>query len=125
MVEKVCQEIPATFIARAETLADWPMFRDAFRRNRCLIPASGYYEWMASPTGKQPYFFFVVFNALAHPTLTSLLCCLRQAIILPSPGAMPAHILSASALHRASGALAAWVDPDEITASKTNKATAN
>ncbi len=47
----------ATFNARAETVADKPMFRDAFRRTRCLIPASGYYEWQDTPDGKQPYYF--------------------------------------------------------------------
>jgi len=55
--KKSAKEIPATFNARAETLADKPMFRDAFKRNRCLIPASGYYEWLATPTGKQPYYY--------------------------------------------------------------------
>jgi putative SOS response-associated peptidase YedK len=33
------------------------MFRDAFKRSRCLIPASGYYEWQNTPTGKQPYYY--------------------------------------------------------------------
>jgi putative SOS response-associated peptidase YedK len=33
-----------------------PMFRSPFKRSRCLIPASGYYEWKATPTGKQPYY---------------------------------------------------------------------
>jgi putative SOS response-associated peptidase YedK len=33
------------------------MFRDAFKRSRCLIPASGYYEWLPTPTGKQPYYY--------------------------------------------------------------------
>jgi putative SOS response-associated peptidase YedK len=37
-------------------LATKPMFRTAFRRSRCLIPASGYYEWKVTPTGKQPYY---------------------------------------------------------------------
>jgi putative SOS response-associated peptidase YedK len=32
------------------------MFRDAFKRHRCIIPASGYYEWIARPNGKQPIF---------------------------------------------------------------------
>jgi putative SOS response-associated peptidase YedK len=31
------------------------MFRDAFKRYRCIVPASGYYEWIARPDGKQPY----------------------------------------------------------------------
>jgi putative SOS response-associated peptidase YedK len=47
----------ATFNARAETVANKPMFRSAFKRNRCIIPASGYYEWQTTPAGKQPYYF--------------------------------------------------------------------
>jgi putative SOS response-associated peptidase YedK len=47
----------ATFNARVETVATKPMFRDAFKRHRCLIPASGYYEWEDTPDGKQPWYF--------------------------------------------------------------------
>src|SRR5262249_50146141 len=47
----------ATFNARVETVATKPMFRDAFKRHRCLIPASGYYEWQDTPDGKQPWYF--------------------------------------------------------------------
>jgi len=47
----------ATFNARAETVESKPFFRDAFRRTRCLIPMSGYYEWQDTPGGKQPYYF--------------------------------------------------------------------
>jgi putative SOS response-associated peptidase YedK len=47
----------ATFNARAETVAEKPFFRQAFRRNRCLIPVSGYYEWRDTPNGKQPWYF--------------------------------------------------------------------
>src|SRR5260221_5662704 len=33
------------------------VLRSTLWRNRCLIPASGYYEWQTTPTGKQPYCF--------------------------------------------------------------------
>ena len=35
----------ATFNARAETVETKPFFRDAFKRSRCVIPLSGYYQW--------------------------------------------------------------------------------
>ena len=47
----------ATFNARAETVAEKPFFRSAFKHNRCLIPVSGYYEWQDTPSGKQPCYF--------------------------------------------------------------------
>ncbi len=47
----------AAFNARAETVVEMPFFRDAFKRTRCLIPVSGYYEWQNTPGGKQPWYF--------------------------------------------------------------------
>jgi putative SOS response-associated peptidase YedK len=43
--------------AMSETAPDKPMFRTAFRKRRCLIPATGFYEWKATPgvKRKQPY----------------------------------------------------------------------
>lgn len=42
--------------ARVETVADKPSFRAAFKRRRCLVPASGYFEWKGEAGTKQPYF---------------------------------------------------------------------
>jgi putative SOS response-associated peptidase YedK len=41
--------------ARGETIASTPMFRDAFARRRCLVPADAFYEWQATPDGKLPW----------------------------------------------------------------------
>jgi len=44
------------FNARAETVGEKPAFRDAARRARCALPASGFFEWRAEEGGKQPYY---------------------------------------------------------------------
>jgi putative SOS response-associated peptidase YedK len=41
--------------ARAETVSEKPAFRSAFKKRRCLVPASGYYEWTGAAGSKQPY----------------------------------------------------------------------
>lgn len=47
----------STINARLETVAEKPTFRAAWMQRRCLIPSSGYYEWMQlDPKTKQPYF---------------------------------------------------------------------
>ncbi len=50
---------PASFTlltnARAETASEKPSFRSPMRHHRCLVPASGFYEWRRTPEGKQPF----------------------------------------------------------------------
>ena len=41
--------------ARSETVATSGMFREAFAKRRCLVPAAAYYEWRDDPEGKTPF----------------------------------------------------------------------
>jgi putative SOS response-associated peptidase YedK len=41
--------------ARCEGIDTKPAFREAFKQRRCLIPADGFYEWLQTARGKQPY----------------------------------------------------------------------
>jgi putative SOS response-associated peptidase YedK len=47
-----------TFNARAETVATAPVFRESFRRKRCLVPVDGFYEWKREGSVRQPYRVF-------------------------------------------------------------------
>lgn len=57
--KKPLKELPSTFNARAETVAEKPMFRSAFKSRRCVIPASGYYEWTGKTGSKVPHYITV------------------------------------------------------------------
>ena len=41
--------------ARGESVAEKPAFREAMARRRCLVPATGFFEWKAAPGRKQPF----------------------------------------------------------------------
>ena len=41
--------------ARAESVAEKPSFRNAFKKRRCLVVADGFYEWKKEGSSKQPY----------------------------------------------------------------------
>ena len=47
----------ASFNARVETVTTKPFFREPFKKKRCLMPASGYFEWQDTPGDKQPWYF--------------------------------------------------------------------
>jgi len=46
-----------TFNARGETVAEKPTFREAWKKRRCVLPVSGYYEWTGPKGHKQPFYF--------------------------------------------------------------------
>jgi putative SOS response-associated peptidase YedK len=46
----------STINARAESVAKSPTYREPFKKRRCLVPASGFYEWKKlDAKNKQPY----------------------------------------------------------------------
>lgn len=51
-----------TFNAKIETAHEKPTFRTAWRHNRCVIPATGYYEWTGPKGKKQPHYITVEQN---------------------------------------------------------------
>jgi putative SOS response-associated peptidase YedK len=52
---KALKEARRPVNARAETVITSGMFRNAFARRRCIVPAAAFYEWQAGPAGKTPY----------------------------------------------------------------------
>lgn len=47
----------STINARSETVQEKPTYREAFKRRRCIVPASGYFEWTGPKGDKMPHFF--------------------------------------------------------------------
>ena len=45
--------------ARSESVQEKPAFRTAYKYRRCLVPANGFYEWQALPSGKQPHYITI------------------------------------------------------------------
>ena len=52
---KTLKEARRPVNARSETVASSGMFRNAFAKRRCIVPAAAFYEWHTGPHGKEPY----------------------------------------------------------------------
>lgn len=107
--------------ARAETLAQRPMFAGLLRRHRCLVLATGFYEWHTEAGGKTPYLFArqdgapFVFAALhnrrpAGPPERAcaaggfvIVTTAANDVVAPMHGRMPVMLEAAAAR--------AWLDP--------------
>ncbi len=57
--KKSLTKLPTSFNARAEDVAKKPMFRESLRKRRCLVPATGWYEFKGKPGKKESYLFVV------------------------------------------------------------------
>ncbi len=118
-------EGPRPINARAEGIDSKPTFRVAFRQGRCLIPASGFYEWKGEGKLKQPFFIrpkggegIFVFAGL-HSTWTGLEGDLPTCtIITTTPNDLMAGIHDRMPVILAAGDQDAGLDPDNNQATR-------
>lgn len=95
--------------ARAESLADKPFFRDAFRWRRALVPADGWYEWPKRGADKAPRLFrrkdgaLLAFAGLWEPG--------GFAVVTTAPNPLAARVHDRMPAVLAPGAEDAWLDP--------------
>lgn len=53
------KKLPLLFNARAETILSKPLFKASIRHRRCIIPASGFFEWKQLADGKTKQLFYI------------------------------------------------------------------
>ena len=107
--------------ARAEGIAGKPSFRQAIRRRRCLLPASGFYEWQPTAAGKQPWYISAADGSLlamaglfeawrpSEDTEWTLTCC----IITTAANALMAPIHDRMPVLLAPAQWAAWLSREQ------------
>lgn len=106
--------------ARSETLAQKPSFKRPLQKQRCLIPADGFYEWENTPNGKQPWYIHLVDH---RPFAFAGLWDYRQApngeeiysctIITTEPNPLVAAIHNRMPVILPPSAFDQWLDPVE------------
>ncbi len=110
--------------ARGETLAEKPSFRTAFKRRRCLIPATGFYEWQRNPDSRTktpmhialksgaPFAFAGLWESWHSPAGQSIQSC---TIITTEPNDLMAPIHDRMPVILPPDAYNHWLDPAERT----------
>ena len=103
--------------ARAETVGDKPTFRPAFRSRRCLIPASGYYEWKHEGKSKRPHFIrprdggVFAFAGLWDVWMKGAAAVESRSIITTTANEATRHLHERMPVLLAPSHFAAWLDP--------------
>ena len=110
--------------ARGEILAEKPSFRTAFKRRRCLIPTTGFYEWQRNPDGRTktpmyialksgtPFAFAGLWESWHSPEGQSIQSC---TIITTEPNDLMAPIHNRMPATLPANAYDRWLDPAERT----------
>ena len=99
--------------ARGESLGERPAFRDAFRQWRCLVPASGFYEWQTRAGRKYPWYLRPLDGELfGLAGITAYWKGLRTvSLITTEPNELMAPIHDRMPVIIAPDDYAAWLDP--------------
>jgi putative SOS response-associated peptidase YedK len=116
--------------ARAETLAEKPSFRTAYRRRRCLVLADGFYEWRKEPgrttktpmyirlTSGEPFAFAGLWEAWRAPDDQMILSC---TIITTTPNELVEQIHNRMPVILDPEAYDLWLDPAERQANQLDE----
>lgn len=108
--------------ARAETLAEKPAFRAAFRRRRCLVLADGFYEWRQEPGSRsktpmyirmkdgRPFAFAGLWEGWHSPDGSEILSC---TIITTNPNALMQDIHNRMPVILPEAAHRLWLEPGD------------
>lgn len=115
---------PATFRAtlvnaRSESAHEKPSFRDAFKRDRCVVPASGFYEWRAPEGGGRKQPFWIRRRDGAPMALAGLHARNERAetpdsftILTTRPNALMARLHDRQPVILPAATIDAWFDPE-------------
>jgi len=114
--------------ARAETLGEKPAFRSLMNAHRCLVPASGFFEWKKEGNRKSPVYFRLaddplfsfagLFDEWHNPegvtvSTYTIITCNANSLVAPAHDRMPV-ILSRTAEER-------WLDSGPVTPEELNR----
>ncbi|MCH4563332.1 SOS response-associated peptidase [Halomonas sp. EGI 63088] len=106
---------PQPINAKVETVATSRYFQAAFKRHRCLVPADGWYEWLPTVSGKQPYYLC---REDREPLFLAGICAERAdgsfgcAIVTEPARGIARNIHDRMPLALDDESLAPWLDPD-------------
>ena len=107
--------------ARSETLSEKPSFRSAYKRRRCIVPATGFYEWQRQKEGQkvpmyialqsgQPFGFAGLWETWFSPDGSELDTC---TIITTEPNTLTADIHSRMPVILPPESYSEWLSPNE------------
>jgi putative SOS response-associated peptidase YedK len=115
--------------ARAETLAEKPSFKNAYKRRRCLVLADGFYEWRKEPNSKaktpmyirladdEPFAFAGLWESWHGPDDSLILSC---TIITTTPNEFMAKIHNRMPVILPREVYARWLDPADHSPDQLN-----